>query len=99
MQSGQVNSALKLADLEVVYCGWREVSLILFMSSYRRTAPESARCPQVVIILKTELRASTSLRLPVSDFINANQPVIKIRDLPFGSIFVVSSSFLIFFGG
>ena len=69
MQSGQVNSALKRADLEVVYCGWREVSLILFMSSYRRTAPESARCPQVVILLKTELRASTSLRLPVSDFI------------------------------
>ena len=68
-ESGQVNSALKLADLEVVYCGWREVSLIPSMSSCRRTAPESTRCPQVVMLLKRELRASTSLRLPASDFI------------------------------
>lgn len=59
----------KLADLEVVYCGWREVSLILSMSSCRRTAPEFTRCPHVVMLLKRELRASTSLRLPASDFI------------------------------
>ena len=65
-ESGQVNPALKLADLEVVYCGWRK---ILSMPSYRRTAPESTRCPQVVMHLKTGLRASTSLRLLASDFI------------------------------
>lgn len=40
---GQVNS-LKLADLEVVYYGWREVSLFLLAQSCRRTA---GRCPRI----------------------------------------------------
>lgn len=46
-ESGQVNSALKLADLVVVYCGWREVSLIFLALSCRRTAVRWLRIHKV----------------------------------------------------